>query len=202
MARIWQNRKVMRSIFRYLAIFAVLVILSILLVSFITGGDGDESPTQTEDTAFTLTDYVGSSAILRLTTAGRITNDENYRAIRVSISPSARTIEILRGYQLVPERTETYPNNQAAYEAFLYSMANARYADKDDEVTEDEQGVCPLGRRYIYELIDGGQTRLSSWSTSCGRQGSFKGDGDTIRQLFNLQIPDYKAITRGVKLQA
>lgn len=184
----------MRSALRYFVAFGLIVLILIAGITFFTRG-GDETA-ETKPAAVELADYADQPSSVRLIIGGKITADENYRAARITITPSARTIEILKGYQQVPERNQTYANNQAAYKALLDSLAKAGFTKLNGDADENENGQCPLGKRYVYELTNKGESVIRSWSTSCGRSGSLAGDGTLIRQLLTLQIPDYKRLVK------
>ena len=54
----------------------------------------------------------------------------------------------------------------------------------------DDRGECALGRRYIFKIINGANTPQRFWSTSCGGEGTFKGNAQDVLQLFDQQIPE------------
>lgn len=188
----------MRSALRYFVAFGLIVLLVIIALSAFTGGAN--KAVETKPTDVKLADYIDQPSEVRLIIGSKITADEDYRSARITITPSSRTVEILKGYQQVPERTATYANNQAAYAALLHALEKAGFAKLGKDVTEDESGQCPLGKRYVYELTNEGKSVAKSWSTSCGREGSLAGNGALIRQLLTLQIPDYKKLVKNTGL--
>ncbi len=65
----------------------------------------------------------------------------------------------------------------AAYGAFLQSLAHAGFDKGDkDPALKDERGYCPLGNRYIYEIVENKRV--------------FSGSG--------LQVAENRPLTRGV----
>ena len=193
----------MRSGVRLILGFLAIAVVSIGLVSivasrFSSGGESKVEPKPVEN-QLRLTDFADKDATLRLTTSGKITGDEEFQSIRITVTPSSRTLEVLRGYQGVVERTQSFGNNKQAYQTFLKSLDQSGFASQNNKFPSDETGRCPLGRRFVYELIDQNQTALRLWSNTC-ESGLFDGDGRTIRKLFELQIPEFRSATRDVKL--
>lgn len=132
---------------------------------------------------------------------GPVEGQDQRRSVRITISPSERRFEILSGYEESVERTQTFSNNNQAYEAFIQALNNAGFARERDVPLKDERGVCPLGNRFIYELKDDGDRKLRTWSASCNNAaGPFAGNSLLTRQLFQRQIPDYNKQVRGVNL--
>jgi hypothetical protein len=192
----------MRPAVRNIIIIAVIVIVSILFISFVAGRDS-ESDERAEQPAINLSDYAEGDGEATLTIKSRITADENYRTIRVSVSPSERNLQILSGYRETLEREEVFPNNQTAYREFILALKGAGFSKQAEKPIQAEpEAVCPLGRRYFYELQDfGSEPVISTWSTSCTiRNQPFAGNGTSVRRLFELQIPDYARYVRSVSL--
>lgn len=194
----------MRPVVRNIIVIALIAIVSIWLISaaasfFGRMSDDDDS---TSEPTIDLTDRSYEDTRVVLITAGEITADEDYREISVSVSASERAVEVTRGYQRVSERRETFPNNQLAYAKFLAALQNVGFTLSDDEVErQDPDSLCPFGKRYSYQLLDGSSQVVSTWSTSCGNiDGSYAGDASDTRKLFQNQIPDYRSIIRGVQL--
>ena len=149
----------------------------------------------------TLGDYAGSEAVVRLTVEGEIEAKEEHRAIRITVGRARRNVEVLRGYDAEVLKSQPLDNSQAAYDEFLQALTTAGFANRKDAPQEDERGVCPTGRRYIYEVLDSSEEVLRLWSTSCsGKQGTLAGNASLIRTLFEAQIPDYAEFTRDVRL--
>jgi hypothetical protein len=60
-------------------------------------------------------------------------------------------------------------------------------------------GACPAGKRYNYDIIDGGDVKQSLWSTSCGNiKGTFAGNANNVQNLFEAQVPNYDAFVKGI----
>jgi hypothetical protein len=184
----------MRYAVAILGVIAVVVIATFLLF----GRQPDtEQPRQD-----IMVEYSNLPAEVIHTTRGPIVGDEDFRTIRIYVNRVERGIEILHGYDDRVEVRQTYNNNEAAYSTFMLALDQAGFGHERSTAIEDERGVCPLGRRFIYELMDGADAVIRTWGTSCSRrQGSFNGDANQVRRLFEQQIPDFRDITRDVRLR-
>lgn len=184
-----------------LGVFGVLVLLIFAVVLIVRRDPTPDPSGQTGERQVVLGEYESKPATASLTTRGEITADEERRAIRVSVSAQERVIEILQGYNETVLSRQVFANNDNAYKTFLSALNAAGFSRQQETVFEDERGVCPLGRRFVYRLQDGSDQVLRTWNTSCGeKQGSFGGDGRTIRRLFEEQIPGYRTVVRDVEL--
>lgn len=185
-----------------LSIFGVLVLLVlVILLIFRSGPEPASESVQNGEKVVSLGEYEQKAAVASLTTRGKIVADENRRAIRISVTRNERVLEILEGYEENVLSRHTFPNNDDAYKIFLSALDTAGFSREQETDIKDERGICPLGRRYVYRLQDGPEQVLRSWSTSCStKQGSFGGNARTIRSLFERQIPEYRQLTRSVKL--
>ncbi len=192
----------MRPAVRNIIIIAIIVVVCILFISFVAGRD-NESEDRAKETAVNLSDHAEGDGEAILTTKSKVTADEDYRTIRIRVSPSERNLQILSGYRETLEREEVFPNNQAAYREFILALKGAGFSKQAEKpIQEDPEVVCPLGRRYFYELQDfGSDPVISTWSTSCTiRNQPFGGNSRTVRRLFELQIPGYSRYVRNVIL--
>lgn len=171
-----------------------VVILAIVLIT----RDGGEGPTEPQ-LDISQEARQGVSAVY--TEQGEVVGQDRRRAIRIVVNQNERRLEILSGYEEAVERASSFPNTQAAFENFLVALDLAGFDDTQPSVVEDERGVCPLGKRYIFALNEFSQPLLESWTTSCSRRiGTFDGSLTTVRKLFEQQIPDYNDQVRGVDL--
>jgi hypothetical protein len=146
-------------------------------------------------------EYGATSATAIYTVEGELNAEEDHRAIRISVNRNRRTLEVLTGYSQTVVQSQTFSNTQPAYEEFVHALENAGFSRSQEAKYSSENGVCPLGRRYMYELNEDDKEVVRSWSTSCGRtDGSFAGNAGLIRQLFENQIPEYKTFVKDVRL--
>src|SRR5690606_10742982 len=93
-------------------------------------------------------------------------------------------------------------NNENAYRVFLAALAVQDFdRTKTYNGLETEDGSCPRGRRFVYEVFNANETLLHSWTNSCSRSdGTFDGRRDNVTQLFRAQVPDYNQFVRGHRL--
>lgn len=185
-----------------LGVFGVLVLLVLIVILiFRSGPEPASTSVQTGNEVVSLGDYESKAAVVSLTTRGAVVGDDRRQAIRVSISRNERVLEILEGYEETVTARHTFPNNEAAYKIFLSALEHAGFNREQEAEVEDERGVCPKGRRYVYRLQDGPEQVIRTWNTSCSaKDGSFGGNSRTVRTLFERQIPEYRQLTRTVKL--
>ncbi len=181
-----------------------LVILAIIAIIFIS--NRGPSPTGSEQSGkkkVTLSDYAKKGGEARFTTDGPINAKEKHRMIQITVTRSERKIDIFKGYNFEIERSQRFDNDESAYNDFIHALQNAGYANENTKAArKDETGVCPLGNRYTYELLDNNEEVLKLWSSSCfAREGTFAGNAGLVRTLFQAQIPDYTKLTQGVQLQ-
>lgn len=162
------------------------------------------SPSQPQNAPkiINLSDYDDKNASLSTTIQGRVVGEDQRRAIRISVTPTERRIEVLSGYEQTVVKSQTYLNSQEGYVTFLRALSRAGFVKARKSTITDFRGVCPLGSRYVYDLTTGnGDTVSSLWGTSCAStDGTMAGNGPLVRQLFQAQIPDYLQQTAGIRL--
>ncbi len=184
-----------------LVILAVVIVGIIILVISLLSNDGPrttQEPVKTTDRAKELTKDTSS---VSFTTYGRVVGEEERRAIRMVVSSSERRIEILQGYDEDIVKSESFPNKQSAYDAFLVALNSAGFDNYDKDNKTDDRSQCATGRRYVYEAKFNNNESLRSWSTSCSTKiSSFKGSRSLVQTLFQNQIPDYSKVVSGVRL--
>lgn len=181
------------------AVGAVLLLLIIAVLILNRGGD-EPKPTSATIKKEQLVSYAKSNSSVSMTTVGRLVGDDQHRAIRVTITPSERRVEILSGYEQSVFSSQTYYNDRQAYENLLSALDRLGFTNSKESPITDQRGVCPAGNRYVYDVSDKGSSVSNLWAVSCDKSGTFAGAGSAIRQLFQRQIPDYNAQTNNVKL--
>lgn len=187
----------MKYFFGFLASIGLVILVFVLVLRGFGGKHGvARNP---------LTDYANSDAIVRITVDGPIVSDQQHQAYRITVGRSEMRIETLQGYQYDPIDTKTYQNTQEGYANFLRALDIAGFTKgtKDpDSQAQDERGVCAFGDRYIFEIINGTSQVERYWSTTCGGQGTFKGNTVTAKRLFDKQIPsaDYSVMVSKLHL--
>ncbi len=188
---------------RYGLAILVIAFLAIVGTAVLIGrGNSDSGAVRARVTKIADYDSKDSSSV-SWTQQGRLVGEDKRRAIRVTVTRSKRTIEVLAGY---PERVESnteLPNSTEAFAAFTRALDNAGFGRERTVRLADERGVCPLGSRFIYRLTDSGQEIMRTWSDSCRTSDGSFGGGKTaslISQLFREQITDYDKFISGVRL--
>ncbi len=187
---------------RYLVGIILIVVLVIFSVIFFSGG-GKNDHKKPVTAAKILPDYANTDAEIQLTIDGTINSEQLHRSIIINVSRSTNTLQVVQGYQHNVIDTKTFDTNQEAFSKFLFALYRSSFSRSRKTIQPDERGVCPLGNRYIYELKntpDHKDTRR--WSTSCGGSGTFGGPPSLVRQIIELQIPNYPNLVSKVVLSA
>lgn len=183
----------MRYIIGFLVTVGLLILLIVLLVTH-------HGPSQT---VTPLGNYATTSTVVRETIDGPVNAPQDHRQIQITVGRDNTTFDLIQGYDKTSLNTQVYPMTQAAYSAFLYSLQYAGYQKgNSDPKLKDERGYCPLGDRYVFEIIQDGQSIQRYWTTSCGggAPSTFKGDFGMVVQLFQNQVPNYNSLTENVRL--
>lgn len=184
---------------------AVLVIAFLAIVTAVVFvGRGDSGPGASSARVTKVTDYENKdSASVSWTQQGRLVGEDQRRAVRITITRSKRTVEILAGYPERVERSAEFPNSSEAFAAFTRALDTASFGRERNVVQPDERGVCPQGNRYIYRLTEGSEEIMRTWSDSCRTSDGPFGGGNTaglIARLFKDQITGYSDFVSGVRL--
>jgi hypothetical protein len=176
----------------YTAIGAIIVMAIIFIAIWGIGQlFSSDKPRPTLKT-IRLSDYASSDAKVSYTQEGIINGEESHRTVIITIGNTSRKIEQVDGYQGRVVRAQSYSNNSEAYSAFLASLQKNGYLMKRSEGNKTIEGSCAQGSKYIFTTsgIEGVPEKL--WTTSCGTiSGTAAGNIYAIRQLYQLQIPDY-----------
>lgn len=186
---------------RYIAAVAGVVVLLIIGLFFIFGRSSGTKDAPDTSRITNLTQYAPRDSFVTFTTEGRLVGDDLYHAIRITVSPTERRIEILDGYAETVQRSQSFDNTQLAYQQFLAALDRAGFARKQTNTISKPDGVCPLGSRYLYKLDNNGDLVVNTWATSCAKSdGNFGGNMNLVRTLFQQQITDYNKQVSGVRL--
>jgi len=172
-------------------IIFLTVVFGILFVLFLIFGNGskkDASPKATPTKPLTVREYAPRDSKVVYTIEGNIRGNNMYRAVRTTITREYRLIEVIEGFENNVIKAQKEPNNQDAYAAFLAAIEGKGYGRVRSTKKTNDEGVCPLGQKYIYEIYDGGKQTQRLWSTTCGSQGTSAANNPVIRILFDRQI--------------
>jgi hypothetical protein len=178
-------------------VVAAATIFIIIILGFLLFG---HRTTKTPSVAKFLADYANSDVEMQLTTSGEINAQELHREIVINIGQNQRTVSVVQGYQGNVIKSESFPNSESAYKAFLSAVDLAGYTRTKTSRFPTEAGQCPLGQRFVYQILNDSKANQRTWSTTCGSVGTFAGNGTLIRQLFQNQIGNYQEFVRDVRL--
>ena len=184
---------------------AVLLIIVFAIVAIIFFGRGNGSETRDSAAASRVTkvaDYAeNSSASVSWTMQGRVVGEDQFRSVRITVTPRSRTVEILNGYNQITERQQEFGSTPEAFRTFAKALDLANFGKERTVQIADERGVCPLGNRFIYRVSEGAREVMRSWSSSCqSTDGPFSGNPSLVGQLFKNQITDYHKFMNNVQL--
>jgi hypothetical protein len=173
----------MRYLFGLLVTVGLIILVFILILRGFSGGpESSQAP---------LSDYANTDTLVRLTVDGRIVSEQDHRAYQITVGRSEVRVETLKGYEYEALETRTYQNNSESYNNFLRAIDLAGFArGVDDAENNDERGVCADGQRYVFEIMRGTSEIQRYWATTCGGQGTFRGNADGVKMLFDRQIPN------------
>jgi hypothetical protein len=159
----------------------------------------DEPPVASID----LVQYTNNTSNVQFTYDGVINGQDEHRSIRISVSGRNRRIQIIKGYNNSVIFEDSFANTPEAYAVFLRALKYEGFMDRQDSSWgDDERGACPEGNRMIMQLNNQSSSIERLWWASCNRKlGTLAGDAADIQDLFESQIPDYRGLTRDVKLR-
>lgn len=179
---------------------AISTILLLVLVFVFVVNRGDDQSSTNAPKILKLVDYAERDSSVSLHTDGRLVGEEDRRSIRVTVSANERRLEILSGYNGAVINSQSFPNTQEAYKAFLSGLSGQGFMNAKKTDVTDPQSVCTNGRHYYFTVLESGEKKSDLWSVSCDKTGTFNGSTKTVRDLFQRQIPEYDQLVQGVKL--
>ncbi len=179
-------------------IIAFLVAIGMIVLVFVLFLSGSSSKNSTKP-SITIS---GATDTVQMTIDGPEAANQTHNSVQISINQGQATINILQGYQGTVVNSASYLNNQAAYTVLLHALNLASFTKPRSTSLTDERGVCPLGNRYIYEVIRNAKDVQRQWATSCGGQGTFGGKLSLVNTLFENQIPDFSKLTGELNLSS
>jgi hypothetical protein len=175
------TRSIARFVIAALAGLGLIVLTIVMIVKILGGSSTPTVP------GVNVGRYGSTNATATLLIDGITNIDQNHYQLRVSVSSTLNQIETIQGYQGNVIRSQSYPTNSAGYTQFLQSLQLLGFS-KGVKSNVDYRGYCPSGQRFLYGFNNGSTDLFSFWSTTCG-QGTFRGNGPQVRQLFERQIP-------------
>lgn len=183
-----------RYVVGFLLAVGLIVLVIVLIVRALVSGPSTPR-------AADLTSYAGTATSVQYTVDSPVTAADNHNNVIINVGNYQTTITVTQGYEGKVLRTQTYPMSTSAYATFLRSLKFYSFTSgNNDPNAKDERGQCPLGSRYIYQVIDpSGNDVQRYWHTTCG-SGTFGGNVAGVRQLFLKQVPDYSKQVAGINL--
>lgn len=171
-----------RGLLAALVGLGLVILVIVLLVKAFTGGSS------TPKASLDITKYASTNSTAELYIDAPVNLNQDHRTIKISVDQNQTQIQVMRGYDGEVIQQQSFPNTESGYAVFLSALQLQGYAKGNSDAAQaDERGQCPLGDRFIYQFTTGGESKFRYWNTSCGG-GTFKGNGNTIRTLFERQI--------------
>lgn len=185
-------------------IVTLAIVCLVVLGAVTIFGRGRNSGTSQNANSVKLAEYATNDrAAVTWTMEGRLLGDDQRKAVRITVTKDSRKIELLDGYAERVEKSQEFSNSHQAFESFTRALDLINYGASRKVNVSDERGVCPNGRRYIYEAAEGSKEIVRTWSSSCraddGTFGGGRNAATRIAQLFQMQITDYNKFVTGVK---
>lgn len=185
----------MKQFWAIIGIIALVIIGGIIIFAIPWGSSKKAEIKQTK----ILTDFADSSARVQMFVRGPVVSDKVHQSLKITVGHDSVDAVIFKGYQENVLKQQSFNNNYDAYSVFLSALLNSGFTarQKGSEYV-NVPGTCPAGRLYTFEVVDSDDegTPPSSWTTSCTtKTGTFAGSLNTVRNLFQNQIPDYNKFT-------
>lgn len=163
----------------------------------LVGGGKPKVPTTTK----TLDSYSTTDANVSMTIDGPVNAASEHQQIKITVDKDNVTYEELLGYDGRVTEMRKFDNTINSYEVFLKALSHSGFTKGNStKAYADEQGYCPLGKRYIFELQDGVETLEHFWATSCGNPKTYYGNTSVTIQLFQAQVPGYDDLSANYDL--
>lgn len=175
-----------------------LVVLFIVIAIIIAGAfsavraiffSGNSTPSQV-DTSKTELLNTSAGQSVDMYVRGPIVANNQHNSYRMLISPSGNELTTYVGYQGTILASNSAPNNSQAYEQFVNALERLGYANGTEYTGErnDTLGRCASGRVYYFSINKDGQPIKTLWKTSCANEGSFRGEFNSVKNLFYGQF--------------
>lgn len=203
------------TISRLIPILLVLVITIVIVAAviavgralFFSGGETQQDNTTQNQATSTQESLLStdSGRAVRLTLRGPLVADENFRSMRITVSPSSRSVATYEGYLDKQIAAKSYGNSVRAYEEFVYALGR-REVTKSRQVNDeqnDTRGICATGKLYEFELLENDTPVERLWTSDCrGSKGSLLANLTDLVDMFQKQVPDGKAMAAKVGLSS
>ena len=181
----------------FIGFLVTLGLIIILILLLLRGGGKPKAPVVQK----TLDSYASTSAEVRLTIDGPVNANSQHNQVRVTVDNNEVTFEQIQGYSGDVVKTQGYANTQDAYLVLLRSLTLAGFnKGSNTSALKDDRGYCPLGDRYIVEIIQNNQDIERYWTSNCGSPKTFLGNINLTLSLFDAQVPDYQSLVSNIAL--
>lgn len=182
----------MRYLIGFLVTVGLIVLVFILILKSFNGGG-------TKSAAKPLVDYANTTTTVQMLIDGPVNADQVHYQVQMIAGSDLNQLSLLQGYQGTVAKAQSYAANPSSYGEFLRALDVAGFTKGDTSklADNDPRGFCPTGERYTFEIVTGGQVVQNFWSTSCGGQGTFKGNTPVVKNLFIAQMPGYQSVVNG-----
>jgi hypothetical protein len=190
-----ESRDYIRPFLTLLVGIGLIILVAVLIIKAFSGSPSAPS----SNTDVTKYDTAAGSTTLLVDAPTNI--DQDHRQVKIVVGGTENEIDIIKGYQGTVTNSQTYPSNTSAYATFLQTLQLLDFS-KGTSSTVDYRGYCPTGDRYVFTFSNGENNLFSYWATSCGGQGTFKGQLSQVLEQFRRQIPenDFNNLTSGISL--
>src|SRR3954468_10992154 len=169
---------------RYLIGFLITIGLIVLLIVLLFGGGGGG---KVPVTRAPLISYANTDTVVRETIDQQVNDVDHHRQVQITVGRDSTDFELHKGYDGEVLRSQSYSMTASSYASFLRSLQHAGFTQgNDNKDLKDERGYCPLGERYIFEVLQNGDTIERYWVTNCGSgvPKTFNGKTSTVLNLF------------------
>lgn len=187
---------------RGLLIIAIAFVLVIGALFFAISGGLFRSERAEEVALPQVTDVLDGRSVM-MTVRGPIVANEDAESYSIEVGIDSRTITAFTGYERNAVSSQTLTNNRQAYTQFVYALQRADFAVERNasEEASNEQGVCAKGKLFVFEILENDRTISRLWTSSCsGERGTLNAQPNTLKSLFDVQIPDRRNILESLSL--
>lgn len=181
----------------FVAFLAVMGLILLLIILLFHGGSTPKKIV----TPRSLLSYENTDAQVRLTTEGPVVANQNYQYVQITVDKNNVSLTQLTGYEGQVTSLNNFSSNESAYQVFLRALNTAGFTyGNSSKLLADERGYCPLGERFIVEIINNGTDVQRFWTSSCGKSvpSTFYGNINLTIQLFQAQVPNYSGLTENL----
>ena len=188
----------LRYIIGFFITIGLIIFLIVLLVS---GGKGSKPTVPSANKQ--LYSYYNTDAKARLTIDGLVNYQGVHQQVQITVSRTDVSYDQLQGYDGQVVKHQSSPNTQNAFAVFLHALGHTGFTKGDTSADlKDERGYCPLGQRYVFELVDGSKSVERFWATSCSSTPkTYQGQIDNTIQVFKNQVQNYDDLTQDLNLR-